>query len=223
MKMCGGALAATGVEDVKDRTRTGAAARWLLYPANFKGRTTLKGVRVKVHMCPASALEQNSQTSDNVILVQNNWQDKPCVHMMNMINDARDGDHFVILTKTISKQQFLDLKKEQDTDQQRAAGNVDRCWSFCCLISSVFSMRCMLPLLTGVMQAMCTNMSRIEISEDGDDKGAPATVTVLRRHKRVKADGAGGAPAIQERAAAKVDRCFSLSCLCSSVFTMRCV
>ena len=78
-------------------------------------------------------------------------------------------------------------------------------------------------MLVGVIHAMCTHVDRIEISEDDDDKGAPATVTVLRRHKRVKADGAGGAPAIQERAAAKVDRCCSLSCLCSSVFTMRCV
>jgi len=73
------------------------------------------------------------------------------------------------------------------------------------------------------MQAMCTHVDRIEIFEDEDDMEASAAVTVLRRPNRIMANGAGGAPARQERAAAKVDRCCSVPCLFSSVFTMRCV
>jgi len=154
MQTCVDTLAATGVEDVKHRSGTGASALWLLYPSNYKGQTTPKGMTCKAHMCPESALMQHSETSDHVILVQNNWQDKPCVHLMKKMNEARDGDHFFVLTKTKSFQEFLTIQQERDTEEKRAAADVDRWLCFAPLCTSVLSVRCVYPVLIGVMHAM---------------------------------------------------------------------
>jgi len=119
-------LVATTAEGVKIRSVDDTAADWLLHPPALGGQATGKGLTSKAHLCPASAKAQMSERSDHVLVVQNNYQDKPCVQMMNKINNIRSGDRVLIISKAISQEEFLELQRSRATSQEREAANVDR-------------------------------------------------------------------------------------------------
>jgi len=121
-----GAISAANAEHAKQRSAAGQDVEFKLYPTSFGGRDKGKSMECMAHVCRDSAKAQEFDRCDRLVLVQNNHQDTPCVALMTAINNARSGDHFIVITRQRSLQQYQALLDEEATSVQRAAAGGKR-------------------------------------------------------------------------------------------------
>jgi len=85
----------------------------MMYAPDFGGQVSDKSMTCRVHVCADSAQAQEFLRADNVVVVQNNKPESPCVALMTALNRANNGDHFIVITKMQSLQEYRERQQDQ--------------------------------------------------------------------------------------------------------------
>ena len=115
------AISAANAQYAKERKDERKRPEWLMYDPGFGGQLSDKSMTCRVHVCADSAQAQDFHRSDNVVVVQNNKPDSPCVALMTAMNRAKNGDHFIVITKMQSLKEYRERQQQQPAhdDEQK--------------------------------------------------------------------------------------------------------